>query len=314
MRLPRFFLFGGMASVVGVGALLACSSDPATTPRIDGGSKPPPPPPRPPSDGGSDGTTPLPDAGPGSGRVYAQTPDTLHLYDPIARKLTRIGAFDCTNGEAVIDLAVNRTGDMFATTADYLLTVDPTSGHCQVKATAPIDAFYPNSLSFVPIGTVSQSDEALVGYAATLAADDADQYVQIDTTTGVMTKIGVLNPPGAATLYSASGDFISLLRDGNKTYLTVRDRAVDAGVATDKLAEINPATGQILRIVGETNQKHIFGLGYWAGKAYGFSDDGRITEIDVSNGAATVLQTLTADGGAVPWYGAGVTTNAPISP
>jgi hypothetical protein len=246
--------------------------------------------------------------------VYAQTPDTLYLYEPISRKLTRIGAFDCTSGEPVIDVAVNRTGDMFATTFDYLLTVDPTSGHCQIKATATTEVNYPNALSFVPIGTVSQTDETLVGYASTLLADDADQYVKIDTSTGEMTVIGQLNPASATTLYSASGDLISLLRDGNKTYLTVRDRSVDSGVATDKLAQINPTTGEIIQIIGETNQTHIYGLGYWAGKAYGFSDDGRITEIDVTNGSATLLQTLTGDGGNIPWYGAGVTTNAPISP
>ena len=33
----------------------------------------------------------------------------------------------------------------------------------------------------------------------------------------------------------------------------------------------------------------------------------------MSNGASTVLETLTGDGGApVPWYGAGVTTQAPV--
>ncbi|HEY8079948.1 MAG TPA: hypothetical protein VIF62_37710, partial [Labilithrix sp.] len=225
------------------------------------------------------------------------------------------GAFDCLQtDEQVIDIAVNRTGDMYATTFNRILSVDPTSGHCTEKAVATDVTNYPNALSFVPIGTVSATDETLVGYSSTLIADDADQYVKIDTSTGEMTVIGQLNPDSATTLYSASGDLISLLRDGNKTYLTVRDRSVDAGVATDKLAQVDPATGVIIQIIGETNQKHIFGLGYWAGKAYGFSDDGRINEIDVTNGSATLLQTLTGSGGVVPWYGAGVTTNAPISP
>jgi hypothetical protein len=87
----------------------------------------------------------------------------------------------------------------------------------------------------------------------------------------------------------------------------------DGAVGTDLLAEVDSVDGHVKRILGDTKQNNLFGFGYWAGKGYGFSDNGRIVEIDMTNGSSVVLKTLTGDGGAaLPWYGAGVTTQAPI--
>jgi hypothetical protein len=140
-------------------------------------------------------------------------------------------------------------------------------------------------------------------------------YVRIDTTTGVMTKIGKLNALATGTQYKSSGDLISLIQDSNRTFLTVKVFGGDAAAGTDLLAEVDPKTGNLKKIIGDTKQTDIYGLGYWAGKGYGFSDNGRISEINMTTGAAVVVKTLTTvDGGpAVPWYGAGVTTEAPIT-
>ncbi len=89
----------------------------------------------------------------------------------------------------------------------------------------------------------------------------------------------------------------------------------DASTATDLLAEVDPTTGKLKKIIGDTKQTNIFGLGYWAGKGYGFSDNGKIAQIDMATGTASVVKTLTStDGGGIPWYGAGVTTEAPVTP
>ena len=77
---------------------------------------------------------------------------------------------------------------------------------------------------------------------------------------------------------------------------------------TNHLAEINPKTGTLTRIIGPTNQLETYGLAYWAGKGYGFSQDGRITEINMTTGSSTTV--LQLDGGTA-WYGAGVTTDSP---
>lgn len=250
------------------------------------------------------------------GRVYAHTADTLYLFEPVSNDLKMIGKFSCLNGsEQVVDLAVDRTGSVYATTFARFLKVDPITATCtEIKAHGIDEDDYPNALSFVPAGTVDPTKEALVGYAATATGVESTDYVRIDTTSGVMTKIGPLNPTAVGTQYKSSGDLISLIQSQNRTFLTVKILG-DAGVApTDLLAEVDPRTGNLKKIIGDTKQIDIYGLGYWAGKGYGFSDNGKISEIDMNTGAATVVKTLTGDGGAgIPWFGAGVTTEAPIT-
>jgi hypothetical protein len=311
MRARLLLLLGVTApALLLAGALGACSSSDPTPAKPLPKTRDPDDTPPPPQDDDPGVINPSPqDSGPGSGRVYANTTDTLYLFEPISKKLTVIGKFSCLNpGEPVIDLAVDRAGAMYATTFDRFLSVDPIDASCVERAVAAPGDTYPNSLSFVPAGTVDPAKEALVGYAD--VGGVTDQYTRIDTDTGAMTVIGALNPVDATTLWEASGDLISLIQAGNKTYLTVHetDAAVDA---FDHLAEVDPATGKLVKILGETGQAHIFGLGYWGGKAYGFAENGQAAEIDVTNGSSKLLLTLATDAGAGSWYGAGVTTLAP---
>lgn len=313
---PRVVLFALLASASALVPLAACSSSEAPVSRLDvepddrdAGKKADTKEPKPTEEGGTQA-----DASSGPGRVYAHTTDTLYLYEPLEGVLTEIGKLSCLKGvEVVIDLAVDRTGNMYATTFERFLSVDPITAKCSEIAVALDDEDFPNALSFVPAGTVDPTKEALVGYAALGSNFVSVDYVRIDVdgpTPGKMTKIGNLNATDAGAQYKSSGDLISLIQDGNRTYLTVRDRT---GAGTDMLAEVDPKTGNIKRIIGDTKQENLFGFGYWAGKGYGFSDNGRIVEIDMTNGSSKVLKTLTGDGGAaVPWYGAGVTTQAPV--
>ena len=102
-----------------------------------------------------------------------------------------------------------------------------------------------------------------------------------------------------------SGDLIALSTDGNRAYLTVKP--VPSG--TDRLAEIDPRTGTIVRIIGDTGQQELYGLAYWGGKAYGFGGGGGVFALDMGTGGATPVSFAGATG--VIWYGAGVTTAAP---
>lgn len=266
------------------------------------------------SSGGSSGEEPL-EGGAAAGRVYAHTDDTLYLFEPISKKLTTIGKFDCiTAADSVIDLAIDRSGAMFATTFHKFLTVDPTNAKCTVVKEESTSTYFPNSLSFVAIGTVDATKEALVGYAQDANTGYIENYVRVDTATGAMTTIGNLNPNGgiAGMYYDVAGDLVALIRDANKAYVIVKpDTVPDGGTPTDYLAEIDPKTGTIKTIIGPTNQVNTYGLGYWAGKGYGFSADGRITEIEMTSGKTTNVLTIDAGGG---WYGAGVTTDSPVVP
>jgi large repetitive protein len=312
---PRFALLILLTSTAALAQVVACGA--SETPKSDL-------PVQDPKDGGrrTDATgdppdedaAPQPDAAPGEGRVYAHTKDTLYLYEPTGNVLTEVGKFACTAAspcnDTIIDLAVDRTGEMYGTTFDWFLKIDPiTAKYTRIKLAGQLD--YPNALSFVPAGTVDPTKEALVGYASDFSNNLAVTYVQIDTTTGEMTTKGNMNASAVGPQYRSSGDLFSLIQDGNKTYATVK-LITDGGVGTDLLAEIDPANGNIKKIIGDTKQNNLFGLGYWAGKGYGFSDTGQIVQINMANGSSVVVKTLASDGGALPWFGAGVTTQAPV--
>ncbi len=262
-----------------------------------------------------DAGEPLPEASTGPGRVYSHTKDTLYLYEPVAGTLKEIGkfTFDPVDTAAdIIDIAVDRTGNMYGTTFNDFFSIDTTTAKATWISIAATAVDYPNALSFVPAGTADPGKEALVGYATSIGDSLAVTYVQIDTTTGAMTTKGKINASATGPQYRCSGDLVSIIADGNRTYATVK-LVTDAGAAgTDLLAEVDPVDGHVKKILGDTKQNDIWGFGYWAGKGYGFSASGKTLQIDMTNGTSTVLQTLTADGGAaIPWYGAGVTTQAP---
>ena len=175
---------------------------------------------------------------------------------------------------------------------------------------------YPNSLSFVPLGTVDPTQEALVGYAFD-NFDDATIYTRIDLVTGEMDDKQNLNPstPLNGVEYGISGDFISLVRDQGKTYAAIKQVTGDAGAGNDLLAEVDPSTGTLKRIIGDTGQKGFYGMGFWAGKAYGFTVTGDIYEIDIATGKSTHVHAAKDKNGApIAWYGAGVTTDSPTAP
>jgi hypothetical protein len=283
------------------------------------------------TDGGSgpqdvpDGADPpLPDGGKPPGRVFAHTKDTLYRYDPLANTMTLVGKFDCvpTTGtgsedDSVLDIALDRTGQMYATTYYRFIKVDATSGHCtQVNATLMPVNQYPNSLSFVPMGTVDATQEALVGYSFD-SLGDATIYTRIDLATGVMTDRQNLNPfPSVdGNEYGLAGDFISLVRDNAKTYAAIKVLTGDAGSGNNLLAEIDPNTGTMKKIIGDIGQVNLYGMGFWAGKAYGFSSSGKIYEIDIATGKSSLaFEAKDPNGVAIEWYGAGVTTDSPTAP
>ncbi|MCA9601897.1 MAG: hypothetical protein KC417_07735, partial [Myxococcales bacterium] len=60
---------------------------------------------------------------------------------------------------------------------------------------------------------------------------------------------------------------------------------------------------------GSTGYARIYGLGYWGAALYGFTADGTLIAIDTDTAKATVVSVTT---GADEFWGAGVTTQAPV--
>jgi len=243
---------------------------------------------------------------PAPGKVYAHSADTLYLLEPISKQVTVVGMFDCTG--SMVDIAIDKTGKMTGSAGisfdnalgGALVTVDPTNAHCQELNRGPNLL---TSLTYVPEGTLVANAEALVGYAD-------DHYVRVDPATGALTDIGLLNNAASGgTMWVSSGDVVSI-KDGG-TYLTVKPQNGTTDGQGDRIVEVDPKTGALVRIIGPTGMDDVLGLGYWGGVAYGFTLAGRLIQIDLMTGAGTVIPIPNAPADLM-FLGAGTTTVAPI--
>lgn len=218
--------------------------------------------------------------------VYAHSPDTLYKVDPVAKTMTTVGPF---NGcSSVIDLAIDQNMNAWVTTFGAVYHLDLKTAVCTLISTGT----YPNSLSFVPVGTLDPSVEALVGYFDST-------YVRIDPMTGALTTVGSLTNG-----YSSSGDIVSV--KGGGTFLTVTGNACG-----DCLLQVNPKTGAMIQNYGSVNHGAVFGIAYWAGTIYGFDDAGELFSIGWSGGKLVTTNIPTTPG--LQFWGAGSTTSAPVT-
>ncbi len=222
--------------------------------------------------------------------VFGHSAGTLYRLDPVTKGVTVIGDFSGCG--PVIDIALDEKSTLIAASAQALYKVDKATAACTEIAKGS----YPNSLSFVPKGTVDANEEALVGY-------DGGDYLRIDVGTGKTTKIGSL---GGSLI--SSGDIVSV--KGGKTYLTVKGGSCDKN---DCLVEVDPKTGKMLKNWGSIEHQKVFGLSFWGGKIYGFDETGKLFEVTfgTSQLATTPIPIPQAPAG-LSFWGAGSTTSAPL--
>jgi hypothetical protein len=225
--------------------------------------------------------------------VYGHSADTLYAVDPNTKAVTTVGPFVGCD-DTVIDIALNKSSQMYATTFSGVFTVDPTTAVCTLIAAGS----YPNSLSFVPAGTLDPTVEALVGY-------NGASYVRIDPTTGALTTVGSLGSSG----YSSSGDIVSVI--GGGTYLTVTGGSDCA--SNDCLVEVNPTTGALVTNYGSVQHSAVYGLAFWAGNVYGFDSGGDLFEVTFPDAGGLAITTINIPNppAGLSFYGAGSTTAAP---
>jgi hypothetical protein len=232
--------------------------------------------------------------------VFGHSDAVLYRLDPITKAVTAVGDFkNCKS--PVFDIALNESGQMYGTTATGLFSIDKKTAACTQIGTG----MYPNSLSFVPKGTLDAAEEALVGF------EDAD-YVRINTTTGAKTvvKAGALKEG-----LISSGDVVSV--KGGPTYLTVKATATSGKCsAEDCLVELNPSDGSIKTNLGSLNGfQDVFGLAFWAGAVYGFTKTGDLFEITIGGGTLKTKKIAVPGAPAtLKFYGAGSATSAPVGP
>lgn len=241
-----------------------------------------------------------PDVPPPSGPVghlYAHTKDTLYKLDMDAKAFVLIGkfAFD-KKPDSVTDIAIDRNGTLYATTFKDLFTCGLQDAKCKWLATIPTSSTFDgtfNGLTFAPKGTVDPNEDALIG----IAADGTWNHVKFNGSSVSMVKLGQYGDG-----WLSSGDAFSV--EGIGTYATLKGKG-----KSDSLAAVDPTTGKLTAVIGETGVSQLFGFAWWAGVFYAFSNDGNVYTLDVATGQATQVKGITVPQGA-KWWGAGVSTRA----
>lgn len=222
--------------------------------------------------------------------VFGHSAGSLYRLDPVTKAVSVVGDF--AGCGPVIDIALDEKSTLVAASYQALYKVDKATAACTEIAKGD----YPNSLSFVPKGTVDPAEEALVGYAG-------GDYLRIDVVTGKSTKIGALGGS-----FVSSGDIVSV--KGGKTYLTVKGGSCDAN---DCLVEVDPKTGKMLKNWGSIEHQKVFGLSFWGGKIYGFDETGNLFEVTFgTNQLATTTIPIPQAPSGLSFWGAGSTTAAPL--
>jgi hypothetical protein len=223
--------------------------------------------------------------------VYGHSPDDLYKLDPVTKEVIVIGPFQgCSS---VIDIALDKDSNLYGTTSFGFYQINKATAACTLISSGG----YPNSLSFVPKGSVDPNEEALVGY-------NGGSYIRIDTKSGAVTSLGGSLPNG----FGSSGDIVSVIN--GPSYLTVYGPN-----CSDCIVQIDPANGTMIKNWGPLPYSSVYGLAFWAGSAYGFSNSGDLFEIKFANDVATTTP-IAIPGAPVDlqFWGAGSTTSAPPVP
>jgi hypothetical protein len=246
-----------------------------------------------PDGAGSDGNDQMPS------RVYAHSGTMLYRIDTMTMGAIPVGPFTNLSTQSMTDIAVDKNERMVGVTLDKIFEIDEATGNSTFLADFT-GSDNLTSLSFVPANPAQPDGPEML-----VAATDSGAVIRIDVTgqTATSTVIGDYGQHQGMDIIS-SGDIVYV-----KDFGIVA--TVDVGNANDYLATINPTTWAATIIGTGTGYDKIFGVAFWAGTIYGFVDGGAsagsMVRIDRQTGAATLLQ-----GGAIRWYGAGVTTVAPL--
>jgi hypothetical protein len=242
---------------------------------------------------------PRPDSGPNLSDVlvYAHSRDTLFTFSPYTNTVSEVGVFTLPGGEAapyMLDLAVDADGNVFTSSDTALYRVDPETAVATHVGDFGIAGERLYALVFLRAGEL-RTGETLLG------ATNEGVYYEVDRNTARTTMVGRYGDG-----WASSGDLVSI--EGLGTFATLRD---PDRTDTDFLARITFRTdgSSTVEVLGEVGFRQVFGLGYWGRALYGFTNMGQLLEIDRDSGTGTVVSTET---GTMQFWGAGVTTRAPL--
>lgn len=218
--------------------------------------------------------------------VYAHTRSDLYKVDPDSLSITLVGPFVWPVGaDNMTDIALDQDGNMVGISFTKIYDVDPKTAECVFLAGLP-ETF--NGLSFLPHPEDPEGGERLVG-----AANNGSLF-EIDPMTGSATPLGSYGGG-----WRSSGDLVFVAGAGAFA------SAVQTASAPDHLIAVDPLVGTAAAIGSGIGFDDVFGLGFWAGQVYGFTEN-RFVLIDIETGVGTLVSELPD----IEWWGAGVTTRA----
>lgn len=232
--------------------------------------------------------------------MYAHTAGVLYQMNAATLTTTMIGAMSgLDTSENVLDLAVDKNNKVTGITAGKFYELSTTNGHATLLGDLTGAAANSSSLGYVP--DPAGGDDILIS-----ANDVGDVFkITINGTTATAAKVGNYGKVGNKQI-SSSGDIFGIATNNFGIYATVNL----AGETNDYLAKIDPTNQfKATLLPNNTGFDHIFGLGFWGGKIYGFIDNGTggtMIQIDPLTGIGTQIGS-----GSERWYGAGVATTAP---
>lgn len=232
---------------------------------------------------------------PKNAAVFAHTATTLYRVDPDTLALTMVGPFGGdAAGDSMTDIAIDGAGDMIGISYSRVYRVDSATAVGTRIGTGTLPQTF-NGLSFVTsqLAFGTPGPEILVGTRNT-----DGKVFQIDPLTGVATEIGDMGGG-----YASSGDIVAVTGFGIVATVTG-----GTGLG-DTLVRLAPSTFTATPIGTGTGFSGLWGAGYWRDRVFGFSSNGDFVGIDTTTGAGTLISSAGQG-----WWGAAVTTAAPIIP
>ena len=234
------------------------------------------------SDGDSDSDTDTEEA-----MVYAHSATVLYEIHPTELTVTVVGNFNFTQLlDQMTDIALDDEGNMTGITFNNIYTVDKETAQCQFLSALEGSTGF-NGLSYLED---ENENPFLVG-----AENGSGTVYEIDPQTGAQVQMGMYG--GGLT---SSGDLVYVKDAG--AFATAKH----TGYTTDVLISVNTTTGAGT-IIGETGFTNIYGLAYWGGQLFGFTEQGEFVLIDPDTGVGTLVEATQ-----YMFWGAGVTTRAPV--
>lgn len=248
--------------------------------------------------------------------IYAHSRNRLYAFSPSQNGVVQELQLTVPGGgpaPEMVDLAVNRDGEVYTSSYDALFSIDTETGVATI-----VDDFTDEdgqllnadlgvrlyALTFIPASLFpGATGEVLIG-----AANEGTCYA-VDPTTAVARYVGEY-PEN----WRSSGDLVSVERL-ETTFATLRVEGYTSE-DPDYLAEVSFMPDGTIALSSPRQVRNedrifnqLFGLGYWGRQLYGFTAAGELVAIDRDTARGELA---TTDTGATEFWGAGVTTQVPV--